>query len=188
MGEVNILVGLSGVGKNTVLEEALMLADKDYEEINYGDRMIEIARKKDLVQSRDDMKKLDSNTYKEIQKDAAESIFKDAEDKDIIVNTHAAIKSPFGYIPGLPKWSIEELQPSKIIMLTADAEEIWNRTQGDDRDREHEGPEDIAEYQAVAREMAAAGSVLTGAYLKVIENHDGRAEQAAEELVKTLRN
>jgi len=184
---LNIVVGLSGVGKSTVLEEAMLLSDKDYELVNYGDKMMETAREHG-VESRGEMKELDVETYKEIQREAAEKIFKLAEDQDVIVDTHAAIKSPHGYIPGLPKWSIEEMNPDKLIMLTASAEEIWNRVQDDeDRDREHESVEGIQEYLDVAREMASAGSVLTGAYLKVIENPDGKAEKAAEELVKTLK-
>ncbi|WEL19712.1 adenylate kinase [Candidatus Nanohalococcus occultus] len=188
MGEVNIVTGLSGVGKGTVLEEAMLLADKDYELINYGDRMLEIAKERELVESRDEMKKIGTETYREIQKEAAESIFEDAEEKDVIVDTHAAIYTPHGYIPGLPKWSIEKLEPSKIIMIDADSEAIWNRVKDDEgRSREHESIEHITEYRRIAREMAASGCVLTGAYLKVLENADGQAEKAAEELVKTLR-
>ena len=36
--------------------------------------------------------------------------------------------------------------------------------------------------------MSATGAVLTGAYLSIVENHDGQAEKAAEELVEVLRN
>ncbi|MFB6144993.1 MAG: adenylate kinase [Candidatus Nanohaloarchaea archaeon] len=188
MSEVNILVGLSGVGKSTVLKEAMMLSDKDYKVINYGDKMVETAKDEGLVDNRDEMKELDTKTYKRIQMNAAERIVEESEEKDVIVDTHAAIKSPFGYIPGLPKWTLENLEPSKIIMLTAEAKDIFNRSQGDgDRSREHESVEDVQEYLDVAREMAAAGAVQTGAYLKVIENEEGRAEKAAEELINTLR-
>ncbi len=185
---LNIVIGLSGVGKGTVLEEAMLLSDQEYEVVNYGDKMMETARESHGVENRGEMKELDVETYKGIQAEAAEKIFEMAEDSNIIVDTHAAIKSPHGYIPGLPKWSIEQLDPDKIIMLTAKPEEIWNRVQeDDDRDREHESASGIAEYQHVAREMASTGSVLTGAYLKIIENPDGKAERAAEELVKTLK-
>jgi adenylate kinase len=183
---LTIVVGLSGVGKGTVLEEAMLLSDHDYEVINYGDKMMETA--KDYgVESRDEMKDLEVEKYKEIQREAAEKIFEESEDKDVIVDTHAAIKSPHGYIPGLPRWSIEEMDPDKIVMMTAKPEEIWNRVKEDDRDREHESASGIAEYQHIAREMAATGSVLTGAYLKIIENPDGGVEQAAEELLETLK-
>jgi adenylate kinase len=183
---LNIVVGLSGVGKGTVLEEAMLLSDRDYKIVNYGDKMMETARDHG-VESRDEMKELDVDTYKEIQAEAAERIFEIAEENEVIVDTHASIKSPHGYIPGLPKWSIEEMNPDKIIMITAEPQQLWNRVQDDERDREHESASGIAEYQHIAREMAATGSVLTGAYLKVIENPDGKAEKAAEELVETLK-
>jgi len=183
---LNIVVGLSGVGKGTVLEEAMLLSDQDYELLNYGDKMMETAEDHG-VESRGEMKELDVETYKEIQREAAERIFEIAEDSDVIVDTHAAIQSPHGYIPGLPKWSVKELNPDKIIMMTAKPEEIWERVKEDDRDREHDSPSSIAEYQHIAREMASADAVLTGSYLKIIENPDGKAEHAAEELVKTLK-
>jgi adenylate kinase len=187
MPEVNIVVGLSGVGKGTVMEEAMLLSDKDYTVINYGDRMLETAKDEGLVDSRDDLKKMDSETNKRIQRMAADSIAEEAEEQDVIVETHAAIQTPFGYIPGLPKWTLENLSPSKIIVIDATAEEIYERTQDDDsRDREHESIEQIQQYREVAREMASTGAVLTGAYLQVIHNADGKAEATAEELVKTL--
>lgn len=183
---LNIVVGLSGVGKGTVLEEAMLLSDQEYEIVNYGDKMMETA-KDHGVENRGEMKELDVETYKEIQREAAERIFEIAEDNNVIVDTHAAIQSPHGYIPGLPKWSVEEMNPDKIIMLTAKPEEIWERVQKDDRNREHDSASSIAEYQHVAREMASADAVQVGAYLKIIENPDGRAEKAAEELVETLK-
>ncbi len=186
--EVNIVVGLSGVGKSTVLEEAMLLSDRDYRLINYGDRMLETAQKEGLVDTRDEMKDLDTETYRRIQMDAADSITEDAADQDIIVDTHAAIKSPFGYIPGLPKWTLENLDPAKIIIIDASSREIYERSQGDeDREREHDSVEEVDIYRSIAREMASAGSVLTGAYLKIIQNREGRAEAAAEELVRTLK-
>ncbi len=171
-----------------MIEEAMLLADKDYEVINYGDRMLETAREQGLVDDRDEMKQLDTETYKELQMDAAESIVEDAEEQDVLVDTHAAIKTPFGFIPGLPRWTLENLEPSKLIIIDADSEAIFSRSQGDDdREREHDSVEDVELYRQVAREMAAAGAVHTGAYLQVIQNREGKAEKAAEELVRTLR-
>lgn len=181
-------MGLSGVGKGTVLEQAMNLADKQYKLINYGDRMLEIAKDDGLVESRDEIKSLDPETNKRVQKEAAESILEDAEEDDIIVETHAAIQTPYGYIPGLPEWSVKAMEPEKIIVIDASAEAIYERTREDSsRDREHDTVEKIDEYRQVAREMASAGSVMTGAYLTVIENPDGQAHQAAQDLVETLR-
>lgn len=188
MAEVNILVGLSGVGKGTVLEQAMNLSDQEYEVINYGDKMVEIAREENLVESRDELKKLSPEENKRVQKLAGEQIVEEADENDVIVETHAAIQTPYGYIPGLPEWSVKALDPAKIIILDADAEEIYERTMEDEsRDREHEEVSQIQEYQNVAREMAATGAVMTGAYLTIIQNHDGKVEKAAEELVEVLR-
>lgn len=187
MSSVNIVIGLSGVGKSTVLEKATEKSGEKYEVINYGDRMVKTAKERGLVEHRDEMKDIEVEKYKNIQKKAAESIVENAEDGNVIVDTHAAIKSPFGYIPGLPKWTVENLQPEKIVMLTADSEVIFERSQEGGRDREHDSTNDIREYQEVAREMAATGSVLTGAYLQVIENEEGKADEAAEKLVETLK-
>lgn len=187
MSNVNIVVGLSGVGKSTVLEEATKLAKEDYEIINYGDRMLKIAKKEGLVESRDEIKKISSEEQKEVQKKAAESIVKDSEDGNVIVDTHAAIQTPHGFLPGLPKWTVENLEPQHLVILDASAEEIYDRSTDDEgRSREHETVEGTELYRQVAREMAAAGSVLTGAYLKVIENRAGAAQEAAEQLVEVL--
>lgn len=188
MSELNIVVGLSGVGKSTVLEEAMLLSEKEYKIINYGDKMVEEAKEQELVNNRDEMKDLEVETYKEIQKTAAEKILEESKDQNVIVDTHAAIKSPYGYIPGLPKWSVEELNPNKIIILDASAQEIVKRREGDSkRERNVEPVEKIQEYREVAREMAATGSVLTGAYLKIIENESGKVQESAKELVETLK-
>ena len=188
MTEVNIIVGLSGVGKGTVLEQAMNLSDRDYEIINYGDKMVEIAKDENLVENRDELKKLDPEENKRVQRLAGEAIVEESGEKDVIVETHAAIQTPYGYIPGLPEWSVKALDPAKIIMLDANAEEIYERTMEDEsRDREHDKVEEIREYQNVAREMAATGAVLTGSYLTIIQNHDNQVEKSAEELVKVLR-
>ena len=150
--------------------------------------MLEIAKEEDLVESRDELKSMDPETNKRVQKEAAESILEDSEEEDVIVETHAAIQTPYGYIPGLPEWSVKAMEPEKIIILDASAEAIYERTREDDsRNREHDKVEKIDEYRQVAREMASAGSVMTGAYLTVIENPDGQAHKAAQELLEVLR-
>lgn len=187
MSDVNIIIGLSGVGKSTVLEETMKLVEQDYMIINYGDRMLDIAMDKGLIDSRDEIKEIGSSKQKEVQKKAAESILRDSEDENVIVDTHAAIQTPHGYLPGLPKWSIEGLDPEHLIVIDAPARQIYERSLDDEgRSREHDSVEGVEEYRTVAREMAAAGSVLTGAYLKIIENEDGGIQQASRQLVDLL--
>lgn len=189
MAELNIITGLSGVGKSTVLEEAMLLSKKDYELINYGDKMLETAKERGDVKTRDEMKELSSDRYREIQNEAAEEIAEIAEEKDVLLDTHAAIKSPYGYIPGLPKQAIERFEPDKIIMITASSKQIYKRSQKDsDRDREHDSVEDVQLYKEVSREMASTAAVLSGAYLQVIHNKSRNTKAAANKLLETLRN
>jgi adenylate kinase len=187
MGSVNIIVGLSGVGKSTVIEKALESTQSDYQLINYGDQMLALAKERDVVEDRDEMKNIERATYKEIQIDAAASIAEDSNEGNAIVDTHAAIKSPYGYIPGLPKWTLETLEPETISMIDIDSEEIVERRAEDpERDREDDSVETIEEYRGVAREMAASGAMLTGAYFKMIRNEEGKANEAANQLAETL--
>lgn len=189
MGEVNIVVGLSGVGKGTVLEEAMLLANKEYKTINYGDRMLEIAKEEDLLEHRNKIKKLEPETIKRIQEKAAESIIEDSEEEDVVLETHSSIKTPYGYLPGLPKSKLEALEPEKIVMIHAAPKAIYKRRKKDSsRQRENREIEEIKEYQNVSREMASTGAVLTGAHLKILENPHGKAQRAAEELVELLRS
>ena len=187
MSNLNIVVGLSGVGKSTLLEKTMQMSEEKYKIINYGDKMFEIAKNKGYVETRDEMKKLETKKFKQLQKKAAKNIFEHSKDKNVILDTHSAIKSPYGYVPGLPRWSIRELKPDKIIMITADPEEIYERSKTDeDRERQHESVDKLREYQDVAKSMASADAVETGAYFKIIKNKQGEIENAAENLLKTL--
>ena len=186
---VNVVTGLSGVGKGTVLEEVLMLADKDYLHVNYGDKMMEVAKGKNIEKDRDSLKELDPEEYKEIQLEAARQIKEEAEERDVIIETHSTLKSSAGYVPGIPKRVAEELQPDKIIMLDASAQAIYNRSSNSNRDRDTSGEsiDSLEEYREVSMRMACTVSVLTDSYFKVIENDSGKAEKAAERVLDTLR-
>lgn len=187
MSSVNIVVGLSGVGKSTVIEKAIESSESEYQLINYGDQMLSLATEREIVEDRDEMKNIERTTYKEIQIDAAESIADESNAGAVIVDTHAAIKSPFGYVPGLPKWTLETLEPETISMIDIGSEEIVKRrTEDPERDRDRDSVEAIEEYRGVAREMAASGAMLTGAYFKMIHNEEGKADEAATQLTETL--
>lgn len=66
MSDVSIVVGLSGVGKSTVLEEEIQLTDTAYEIINYGNRMVDIAREEAVAEGRDELRNVDSEMQKQI--------------------------------------------------------------------------------------------------------------------------
>ncbi len=107
--KVVVVAGIPGSGSTTVLQHALK--ETDYVHLNYGDVMLEIAMEMELVEDRDSIRRLPPETQKEIQRKAAETIRIRAEESNTIVDTHCTIKTPSGFLPGLPKWVLEHCSP-----------------------------------------------------------------------------
>ncbi|WP_088334995.1 adenylate kinase [Methanopyrus sp. KOL6] len=190
MGYVIVATGVPGVGATTVTTEAVKELE-GYEHVNYGDVMLEIAKEEGLVEHRDEIRKLPAEKQREIQRLAARRIAKMAEEREgIIVDTHCTIKTPAGYLPGLPIWVLEELQPAVIVLIEADPDEIMMRRVKDseERQRDYDRAYEIKEHQEMNRMAAMAYATLTGATVKIIENHDDRLEEAVREFVETVRS
>ncbi|MGZ7067423.1 MAG: adenylate kinase [Methanobacterium sp.] len=184
--KVVVIAGIPGSGSTTVLNKAL--ESIDYKNVNYGDVMTKIAQEQGLVEDRDSLRKLSPDLQKEIQKNAAKSIREMAEVSNIIVDTHCTIKTPAGFLPGLPKWVLEELQPDMFILVEADNEEILMRRLSDkSRTRDMEKLSDIRLHQEMNRAAAISYAVLTGATVKIIQNHDNRLEVPVEDMVNVLK-
>jgi len=180
---VIVVTGIPGAGSTTIVKSALERVELNY--VNYGDVMFEIASEKGLVSHRDEIRKLPEDVQRNIQREAAEKI---ASMKGrILVDTHCTIKTPKGYLPGLPKWVLEALSPKQFILIEADPEEILRRRISDEsRKRDVESLESIAEHQEMNRRIAMAYSALTGAIVTIIKNHDNRVEEAVENFVNSL--
>jgi adenylate kinase len=184
--KVVVIAGIPGSGSTTVLTK--VLEELDYKYVNYGDVMLEIAKSDCLVEDRDSLRKLSSDLQKEVQENAAQSIREKSEQSNIIVDTHCTIKTPSGFLPGLPRWVLDQLKPDMFILLEADGDEILKRRISDTtRTRDSERLKDIDIHQEMNRAAAMAYAVLTGATVKIIENHDNRLDEAVEEMVKTLK-
>lgn len=184
--KVVVVAGIPGSGSTTVLKKAL--DDVDYLHVNYGDVMLEIAQEMELVDNRDSMRKLSPEVQKEIQRNAAKSIRKMSKTNNIIVDTHCTIKTPAGFLPGLPRWVLEELQPDMFILMEADGDEILLRRISDtSRTRDMESLKDINLHQEMNRAVAMAYAALTGATVKIIENHNERLDEAVADMVNTLQ-
>jgi adenylate kinase len=184
--KVVVIAGIPGSGSTTVLNKAL--ESIDYVNINYGDVMIKIAQEEGIVENRDSLRKLSPDVQKEIQKNAAKSIREMSEVSNIIVDTHCTIKTPAGFLPGLPKWVLDELQPDIFILVEADNDEILMRRLSDTtRTRDMEKISDIQLHQEMNRAAAISYAVLTGATVKIIKNHDNRLEEPVEDMVNTLK-
>ena len=181
MGVV-VVTGIPGVGKTTVMKRAAEGMDIKF--VTFGTVMIDIAKEMNLVENRDEMRKLSLEQQKELQIKTAEKI---GTMKNVIVDTHCTIKTPKGYLPGLPEWVVKKLNPTAIVVVEADPEEIYNRRAKDTtRSRDPDSKEKIDEHQQINRAAAMAYAALTGATVKIVFNHDDAIEDAVKEAAPVL--
>ena len=172
-----VLTGIPGSGSTTLLNKAL--EEVDYVHLNYGDIMTEIAIEEKIVDDRDALRKLSPDVQKEIQEKA--------ESENVIVDTHCTINTPSGFLPGLPIWVLNELQPNLFVMIEANPDEIiYRRLNDDTRSRDIERAKDIQLHQEMNRAASMAYATLTGATVKIIENHDNHLPSTVSKLVDVL--
>ena len=180
-----VLTGIPGSGSTTLLSKAL--DEVDYVHLNYGDIMTEIAIKDKLVEDRDALRKLPAETQKKIQAEAAKEIKQRSENDNIIVDTHCTINTPAGFLPGLPIWVLEELQPDLFVLVEAHPDEIiYRRLNDDTRERDLQKVKDIELHQQMNRATSMAYATLTGATVKIVSNHDNHLNSSVKKLVDVL--
>jgi len=108
-------------------------------------------------------------------------------DDVIFIDTHAFISTKAGFYPGLPNYVIQIIQPTHFIAITASPDEIHNRrTKDETRNRDAVSIEDIKKELAVQDAMLSSCSVLSGSPMKVIFNHEGKIEEAADSVLNAI--
>ena len=147
-----VVAGMPGAGSSTVIQHALKLLRESgegfasasasagavgFKHLNYGDVMFEIALQEGIVKSRDEIRKLPQTTQQEIQRKACDRIAALSKKENIILDTHCTVKTPFGYLPGLPAESLQKLSPRLFVLIEAFPHEIARR-RSSDRTRERD--------------------------------------------------
>lgn len=177
-----IITGVPGVGKSTVIDAAQKA--KGYKVVVYGTEMFNVAKARGLVKDRDEMRKLDPALQREIQEEAARAI---AAMGDVIVDTHCTIKTPRGYLPGIPAWVAQALAPKQFILVEAPPADIVRRRNNDpSRARDPDSEEDVAMHQAMNRSAGIAVATLTGATVAIVVNGEGAVDQTRDQIVRIL--
>ena len=189
MGKKVVITGVPGVGKTTVINQSISeLASEgvEYQNINFGSCMFEVASGQGIVESRDEMRKLEQAKQRELQRSAAQFIAK--TEGNVIIDTHCTVKTPKGYLAGLPEWVLKELMPDTVILVETDEDQILMRRMGDEsRVRDAEGYRALCEHQQFNRAMAASYAMLTGCTVKIVVNADNLLERSVEEIKEILR-
>ena len=81
------------------------------------------------------------------------------ENDNVIVDTHCTINTPAGFLPGLPIWVLEQLQPDLFILIEANPDEIiYRRLNDDTRSRDVQKAKEIQLHQEMNRAAAMASS------------------------------
>ncbi len=180
-----IVVGLPGAGKSTVLSK-FKEKNSEWRIIVYGTLMFEIA-KEFGINDRDEMRKSSLELQRKIQKRVGEELSKIKEEK-VILDTHAAIKTNTGYLPGLPFDVVKNLRVEGVILITAKAEEILERRERDkSRKRDKESKESIEQHDLINKAMCSSYAVLSGAPFSIVENREGKLEETVSELERILK-
>ncbi|MCS3900359.1 adenylate kinase [Methanococcus voltae] len=189
--KVVVVTGVPGVGSTTSTQLAMDNLRKEgvnYKMVSFGSIMFEVAKEENLVSDRDQMRKMDPETQKRIQKMAGRKIAEMAKESPVAVDTHSTVSTPKGYLPGLPAWVLNELNPDLIIVVETTGDEILMRRMGDEtRVRDIDSASTIEQHQFMNRCAAMSYGVLTGATVKIVQNRNGLLDQAVEELTSVLR-
>ncbi len=183
--QVIILVGIPGCGKSSVIQETLAQVPHVHV-VNYGDQMLAEAALEGL--SRDQLRKLPLLKQREIGIQAAGKMIQG--DKEIVlIDTHALIRTPSGYIPGLPKEVLEILSPRALAWIECSPQIVIQRRNNDSlRSRDQETVAELARHQELTRAHLAACSLTTGAVLCCVDNSGPSIGQNAASLVQLIRS
>lgn len=178
-----IVVGVPGSGKSLILSAAES-REGSIDVQNYGKAMLSVAGKAEI--DRDRMRHLSPDEQAALGVSAAELIVERAnnnENTTTIVDTHALIKSPFGFVPGLPLPVLQVLKPRAICVIEAAPEFVCRCREADQqRFREKASISEITRHQEITRQFAVSCAAMSGCVLQFIEN-DGRTP---EEIAKPL--
>lgn len=184
-----IIVGVPGVGKSTIISNATTTLQKKGTTLNtvvFGSVMFEEAKKLG-INDRDQIRKQTIDVQQRLQNMTADHI-SSLNDSIVVVDTHLFIKTESGYYPGLPMNLILKLNPERLILITANSEEILNRRKNDStRTRDLISEDEIKRDIEVSLSMISSLSILTGAPFEIIYNHDNMIDSATSLLVELLK-
>ena len=184
-----LVVGVPGVGKTSVINEAKKYLKYEFKVINMGDIMFELVKEKYNINNRDEIrKKLTFEQQKEIQKEAIKRIKEMEKESDIILDTHLVIENYEGYIPGMLREYAEILKPDGIAVIISDPDKIFVRRLRDIqiRGRDIENLKRIEIQQNLTIYFTTIFMFEYNTIVEVINNEEGLLEESAKKFAEFL--
>ena len=142
--------------------------------------------------AKDEIRNLNILTQIRIQKEVAHhfgDLLNTSKGGNYIIETHAALKTKQGYLPGLPKNFLQSIEPDVYIIIEADVDEIFVRRLLDKkRKRDHDkSTKDVQTNLDTTRYFGSAFAAVTHAPLLIVNNKEKRSEEAAAEIHEVLK-
>lgn len=188
-----VVSAVPGSGKSTVME-IVKRRLRGLKVVNVGDMMFEIAVKELGITQRDQMrKKLKVYQQRDFQAIVARKIAR-MKARDIIIDTHSAVKTPHGYFPGLSDTPVKIVNPDAFVILEYDPKEVIKRRDADkSRKRDKEDEKTIEDHQSANKYFAFGAAQHADASVKVVNlrfrqrSKFQHAQIAADEIVKLFK-
>ena len=178
------MVGVPGVGKTSLCSEASQSLGYTY--VNYGELMLELAKKGNYALSQEEMFKLPLELQYDIWLEAAQYV-RDLTTNNknlsgVLVDLHGIDISKKGYLISLP---VKIIKPQIIILVESTYNQIiQHRINDPERTRSIERLKTIKQNMELLRNSMAVSSAITGSYFAVLENVD--FEESLKRLKKYL--
>jgi len=189
-----VVAALPGSGKTTLME---MLQERmpHLLVVNVGSMIAEMAMKKLRLRNRDEMrKKLTVRQQRYFQEEAAKKIAK-MKSRDMVIDTHMAVKTPYGFFPGMSETPVHTVRPDAIVVLEFNPKDIIERRRKDRSRRRDEDTEQLLEeHQMAGRYFAFGAAQHADAVVKVVNLRFKQrrpfehTRRAADEIVKLFDN
>ncbi len=176
---IAIVTGTPGAGKTSIVEKIIQNGG-NYTVVSAGTEMLNVAKKEGLVQDRDELRKLSAADIKRLRLAAFKNINEMAG--NIIIDTHASVKSGARYVLG---FTIEELDALKnlsaFVYIDATAHEILLRRATDNsRNRDIETMDEIDQQREINISLISAYAAHKSVPIYMIRNEQGKLDDAIE--------
>lgn len=172
-GTAIMLLGVPGVGKTFLIDQAkAQIKENNFIVLNMGSVMFDYAIIEGIVNDRDELRNLPPARQVEIQAEACEYIQEEYLENgiNIILDTHASILTPGGYLSSLSVWTASNIDLDNIIILEAPPEVIAERRAGDNSRKRRADLQEIQEHQTNNRIICFSYATFTKTLIKIIDS------------------
>ncbi len=150
-------LGVAGVGKSYLIDKARdEITGINVGYVNIGDEMYAALLSKYPRLERDEIRNLSVKEQDETRAHVMEDIARMSMRQLTIIDTHATIETPDGYMPGMTPEMFRQLLPCGIILIEDSEEAIQARRVKDNESGKryrNPDPENIRRHQRINREV-----------------------------------